>query len=77
MKILPAVPLLKAWLARRGLSANQFARENKIDQSEFHKILTGKRHRVGVEFAAKIEDGTGGEICMRLWIPIEVEEARA
>jgi transcriptional regulator with XRE-family HTH domain len=78
MKTLPAVPRIKARLARLGQSANQFARETKIDQSEFHKILNGKRLRVSVEFAAKMEDATEGEVHMRLWIPVEVgdEEAR-
>lgn len=69
MTSLPAVPLLKAWLKERGLSANRFALKCGLNQSEFHKLLSGQRMRVCVEMAAVIEDATDGEITMRMWIP--------
>lgn len=69
MTELPAVLKLKTWLAKKDLSANRFARDCGLDQSEFHKILGGKRVRISVETAAVIEDATDGEITMRMWIP--------
>lgn len=69
MTELPAVPLLKAWLEKHMISANRFALKCGLNQSEFHKLLSGKRVRVCVEMAAIIEDATDGEITMRMWIP--------
>lgn len=69
MTELPAILKLKIWLAKHQLSANRFARDCGLDQSEMHKILSGKRARISVETAAIIEDATKGEITMRMWIP--------
>jgi hypothetical protein len=71
---LPGIALLRKWLEDHGVPAHRFARKNGMDPGEFHKLLAGKRKSIGIEFAAKIEDGTDGEIKIRMFIPVEIEE---
>ena len=59
---------LKRYLKKHHLSINRFARENKLDSPELAKLLRGERHRVSVGTAAKIQDGTNGEVQWRLWV---------
>lgn len=72
---LPGALLLRRWLESKGVTPHRFAIDNKLDPSEMHKVLTGKRRSVGVEFAVKVEDATRGDVSVRSWVPRRPEAA--
>lgn len=66
---LPGAMLLKKWFAEHSTTPYRFAIDNSLDGSELSKILRGIRKTVSVEFAAKVEDATDGNVSIRSWIP--------
>lgn len=59
---------LQAYLDANGLNLNQFCKRSGIDYAQAHRILNGVRgKRVSIDFAAAIEDATGGAVAERLW----------
>jgi hypothetical protein len=72
---LPGAVLLRKWLDDNKVTAHRFAIDNRIDQGELSKLLRGRRGGVGVEFAVKVEDATGGDVPVRSWVPRKLEVA--
>lgn len=56
-----------AWLAENGVKPYRFAFVNGIDQTSFRKLLAGKRKRISVEMALKIQTGTKGAVALEIW----------
>lgn len=48
-------------------STNKFARETRLDQSDLSKLLRGVRKSITVEYAARIEKATEGQVPLALW----------
>ena len=49
-------------------STNRFAIENGFNQSEVSKLLRGARKSITVQYAALIDQATGGRVPIELWV---------
>lgn len=63
-----AIEKTKQHIRKQGISLRNFATLIGYDASELSKILQGKRTRMSVEAAARIEIGTGGKVKIPMWI---------
>lgn len=67
---IPAVPVLRRHIDERyGGSVNLFATTHGFMQSELSRLLNGKRTRISVEEAFRLEAATEGEVSAALFIP--------
>lgn len=69
MTELPGSKILRLWLRDNRMTLAEFSRMAQLDPSELSKLLNGKRCRVSVEQADKIERATKGDVNWRFWIP--------
>jgi hypothetical protein len=59
---------LQAYLEAEGINLNQFCNRSGLDYPQVHRLINGVRgKRVSVDFAAAVEDATGGRVPARLW----------
>jgi hypothetical protein len=56
------VDLLEEYLAERHMSQTAFANIHRLDRVQLHRVMSRKRRRISVDFAASIEDATGGAV---------------
>lgn len=56
-----------SWLKENKVAPYRFAFDNGIDPSSFQKLLAGKRKRISVEMALKIQTGTRGSVALEIW----------
>jgi len=66
-----AVEALGAWLKENEVVPFRFAVKHGLEPSDFYKLLDGKKDRISVTQAWKIQQGTRGEIKMAMWLPDE------
>lgn len=56
------------FIEESGQSLRAFAREHNLDVSELSKVLRGKRTRMSIEMAARLEIATKGMVKVPMWI---------
>lgn len=55
------------WLAAHDVTPYRFGLDNGIDPTAFAKLLRGKRKKVSLEVAERVERGTGGDVPLETW----------
>ena len=65
------VAALATWLKENDVAPARFAKDNAMDPTDFYRLLDGKKDRISVTQAWKIQKGTRGEIKMQMWLPKE------
>lgn len=68
--------LLKAYLAKHGLSAAEFSRRSGVAEAHISRYI-GRKRVPGLEHATAIEDATAGAVPSKSWLATRSKKTRS